>query len=131
MCKLRAACHAARHCVSCITASIVEHADSTCSALQIMHQPASRLQACGKGSVPDCCGCALQSQKAVKTAGVQTEVHAGFTVLQTENMAETLRLYRDLTHAMQVSLLGIQGTAASACAVPKRMQQGQQGRLWG
>lgn len=47
-------------------------------------------------------GLVLQSQKAVKTAGIQTEVHAGFTVLQTDNTMETLRLYRDLTRAMQV-----------------------------
>ena len=33
---------------------------------------------------------------------MQTEVHAGFTVLQTDSMTGTLRLYRDLTQAMQV-----------------------------
>ena len=45
----------------------------------------------------------MQSQKAVRTAGVQTEVHAGFTVLQTENTRDTLRLYSNLTMAMQVT----------------------------
>ena len=48
------------------------------------------------------CTAAVQAQKAVKTAGLQTEVHAGFSVLQTDSTLETLRLYRDLTSALQV-----------------------------
>ena len=44
----------------------------------------------------------VQSQKAVKTAGVATEVHDGFSVLLTMDARDTCRLYGHITAALQV-----------------------------
>ena len=47
-------------------------------------------------------GLCVQSQKAVKTAGVATEVHDGFSVLLTADARDTCRLYGHITAALQV-----------------------------
>ena len=44
----------------------------------------------------------MQSLKAVKTAGVATEVHDGFSVLWTSDARDTCRLYGHITAALQV-----------------------------
>ena len=62
----------------------------------------------------------VQSQKAVKTAGVQTEVHDGFTVLLTLDARDTCRLYGHLTSALQVPDAAFRGLRIDS--------QGQLGR---
>ena len=46
----------------------------------------------------------VQSLKAVKTAGVATEVHDGFSVLWTADARDTCRLYGHITAALQVPI---------------------------